>query len=167
MTHRPDPASSEARLVDPAGGRERRGSLLVDGRPSSPASPTARAEPGRPDGAEVVDCRGLVLAPGLVDMRAVTGEPGAEHRETLATAAQAAAAGGVTTVVCMPDTTPPIDDPAVVDFVAAPGPRHGHACDILPWPPSPRASRAQEMTEIGLLQGGRRRRLHRRRAHRS
>ena len=49
---------------------------------------------------------------GLVDLRAFVGEPGAEHRETLASASAAAAAGGVTTLVCMPDTNPPIDDPA-------------------------------------------------------
>jgi dihydroorotase len=58
-----------------------------------------------------------VVAPGLVDMRVFVGEPGAEHRETFASASQAAAAGGVTTIVTMPDTDPVIDDVALVDFV--------------------------------------------------
>ena len=57
------------------------------------------------------------VAPGLIDMRAFIGEPGAEYRETLATASQAAAAGGVTTIICQPDTSPAIDDPAIVDFI--------------------------------------------------
>ena len=70
-----------------------------------------------PEGAEIVDCGGLLLAPGLVDMRAFVGEPGAEHRETLKSASEAAAAGGVTTLVSMPDTNPVVDDPAIVDFL--------------------------------------------------
>ena len=65
----------------------------------------------------IVDCGGDVVAPGLVDMRAFVGEPGAEHRETIASASAAAAAGGVTTLVARPDTSPPVDDPAVVDFL--------------------------------------------------
>ena len=66
-----------------------------------------------PEGTEIIDCRGKIVAPGLVDMRAFVGEPGAEHRETFASASQAAAAGGVTTIVCQPDTAPVIDDPAI------------------------------------------------------
>ena len=65
----------------------------------------------------MVDCRGAIVAPGLVDMRVFVGEPGAEHRETFASAGQAAAAGGVTTIITMPDTDPVIDDVALVDFI--------------------------------------------------
>ncbi len=72
---------------------------------------------GVPEGTDVIDCRGKLIAPGLVDMRAFIGEPGAGHRETFASASQAAAAGGVTTIICQPDTSPVIDDPATVDFV--------------------------------------------------
>ena len=57
-----------------------------------------------------------MVAPGLIDMRAFVGEPGAEHRQTIASAS-AAAAGGVTSLVMRPDTNPPVDDPAVVDFI--------------------------------------------------
>src|SRR5260370_19310055 len=71
---------------------------------------------GVPEGTEVVDCRGKVAAPGLIDMRAFVGEPGAEYRETFASASQAAAAGCVTTIVSQPDTSPAIDEPALVDF---------------------------------------------------
>lgn len=78
------------------------------------ASVTASAVP---DGCEVIDARGLNVIPGLIDLRAVIGEPGAEHRETLATASAAAAAGGVTTIVASPETNPVIDDPATLDYV--------------------------------------------------
>ena len=102
-----------ARLVDPAGGTEQRGGLLVRGGAIADLGPGLREAMD----AVVVECGGQVLAPGLVDMRAFIGEPGAEHRETFETASKAAAAGGVTTVVTMPDTNPVLDDPAIIDFV--------------------------------------------------
>ena len=105
-----------ARLVDPASGYDGPGCLLVaDGkiarinRESSP--------PGLPDGARIVEAAGAMVCPGLIDLRVKTGEPGAEPKETLKSAARAAAAGGVTSMVVMPDTDPSIDDPSVVDFI--------------------------------------------------
>src|ERR1700754_1407105 len=105
---------------------------------------------GVPEGTEVVDCRGRVVAPGLIDMRAFIGEPGAGHRETLASASQAAAAGGVTTIVCQPDTSPVIDDPAIVDFVL----RRARDTSIVhgqPLAAPTKGLRGDEMAEIGLL----------------
>jgi dihydroorotase len=105
-----------ARLLDPSRDLDCPGDVLVaDGRIVA-AGPETRGQ-GAPEGAEVIDCAGKAIMPGLVDMRVFVGEPGAEHRETLATASHAAAAGGVTTIVTMPDTEPAIDDPALVDFV--------------------------------------------------
>lgn len=66
---------------------------------------------------ETFDGTGLICAPGLIDMRVRTGEPGRENRETLATAANAAIAGGVTSIVIMPETNPVIDDMSLVDFM--------------------------------------------------
>ncbi len=106
---------TNAQLVDPASQQEGRGAVLI--RDGVIADIAWGAAPDPPEGAEVVDCAGHVLCPGLVDMRAFIGEPGAEHRETLKSASEAAAAGGVTTIVCMPDANPVIDDPAIVDFV--------------------------------------------------
>ena len=141
---------THARLVDPGTGRQWVGRILVrDG--IIDAVLDHDGETGSPEGSEVFDCSGQVLAPGLVDMRAVTGEPGAEHRETLATASQAAAAGGVTTVVCTPETTPPIDDPAVVDFVLRRA-RDTAKVRIHAMAAITKGLRGQEMTEIGLLQ---------------
>src|SRR5205807_226576 len=105
---------------------------------------------GVPEGTEVVDCDGKLVAPGLVDMRAFVGEPGAEYRETLASASQAAAAGGVTTIVCQPDTTPVIDDPAIVDFVLRRA-RDTAIVHVHPMGALTKGLRGEELAEIGLL----------------
>jgi dihydroorotase len=92
---------TNALLIDPVAGEARRGELRVeDGRiaGSGPAG-------------EVVDCNGKCLAPGIVDWGVKVGEPGERHKESFRTAGRAAAAGGVTTMVCRPDTLPPIDSP--------------------------------------------------------
>lgn len=139
-----------ATLIDPASGTETRGHLAVaDG---VIAEIGAGIDPvAVPDGARVVDANGKVLAPGLVDLRAFVGEPGAEHRETLASASRAAAAGGVTTVVCMPDTDPPVDDPAVVDFLIRRA-RDTAQVRMIPAAALTKGLAGQEMSEIGLLQ---------------
>ena len=105
-----------ARLLDPATGLDAPGSLLVvDGR-------IASLSPGQttphPDAEASLDAGGLCLAPGLIDLRVKTGEPGDEQKETLATASTAALAGGVTSFVVMPDTEPTIDDVALVRFIS-------------------------------------------------
>src|SRR5918994_2186014 len=104
-----------ARLIDPTGNREGNGAVLI--RDGMIADIAWGASPTPSEGTQVIDCAGHVLCPGLIDMRAFVGEPGAEHRETLKSASEAGAAGGVTTIVCMPQTNPVIDDPAIVDFV--------------------------------------------------
>jgi dihydroorotase len=83
-------------------------------------------------------------------MRAFIGEPGGEHRETLASASQAAAAGGVTTIICQPDTSPVIDDPAIVDFVLRRA-RDTAIVHVHPMAALTKGLDGAEMTEIGLL----------------
>jgi dihydroorotase len=83
-------------------------------------------------------------------MRAFLGEPGAEHRESIATGSQAAAAGGVTTVVSMPDTNPVVDDPAIVDYLLRRA-RDTAIVNIHPAAALTKGMRGEEMTEIGLL----------------
>jgi dihydroorotase len=136
------------RIVDPASGMDQVGTvLLADGviKGIAPGTPS-----GLPAGAEIYDARGLVVAPGLIDMRVFTGEPGHEYRETLASAADAAAAGGVTTFVVMPDTLPVVDDGAIVDFMV----RRAAATakvNILPAAAITKGLRGEEITEFGLL----------------
>jgi dihydroorotase len=137
-----------ARILDPASGTDARGAVLVeDGRITdlSLGGPV-----GVPDGAEVINAAGLALAPGLVDMRVFTGEPGWEYRETLASAGEAAAAGGVTSFVMMPDTLPVVDDGAVVDFLI----RRAKATskvNILPAGGITKGLAGQELSEFGLM----------------
>jgi dihydroorotase len=137
-----------ARIVDPASGTDGRGSVLVE---NGVISDIAIGAPvGVPAGAEVVNANGLVLAPGLIDMRVFTGEPGKEYRETLQSAGDAAAAGGVTSFVMMPDTTPVVDDGALVDFLI----RRAKATskvNVLPAGAITKGLAGQEITEFGLL----------------
>jgi len=142
-------AFKNARLIDPASGLDAKGGLLVENGRIADVGPRLfnDAEPHDP---EVVDCRGLVLAPGLIDCRVFTGEPGAEHRESLESASAAAAAGGVTSIIVMPNTDPVIDEPSLVDFIlrraAATAKVH-----VLPCAALTKGLAGETMTEIGLL----------------
>lgn len=137
-----------ARLIDPATGKDEPGGLLVRDGIIADMGPHLRRN--APDGTQVIDCRGHVLCPGLVDMQVFTGEPGQEHRETLKTASQAAAAGGVTTIVVMPDTEPVIDQVALVDFIQRRA-RDNAAVNVHVMAAMTRGLKGQEITEIGLL----------------
>src|SRR6187455_2299705 len=107
---------TNARIVDPSRELDFPGDLLIAEGVIRDAKRGIGAA-GVPQGTEIVECRGRIVAPGLVDMRAFVGEPGAEGRETISSASQAAVAGGVTTIICQPDTEPAIDDPTIVDFI--------------------------------------------------
>jgi dihydroorotase len=138
-----------ARVVDPSRDVDERGAVLVaDGR--IVAAGADAANQGTPEGAEIVDCKGAAVLPGLVDMRVFVGEPGGEHRETLETASRAAAAGGVTAIVTMPDTNPVIDDPALVDFVFRRA-RDTAVVRVHPMAAMTRGLAGEELSEFGLL----------------
>ena len=139
-----------ARLIDPALDQELSGGLLVvDGviEDFGPHLTTSSA----PRGAKVIHCNGAALSPGLIDMLAFVGEPGAEHRETIATASLAAAAGGVTTLIASPATMPAIDDPAVVDFVLRRARDTGRV-RLHPMAALTKGREGKEIAELGLLQ---------------
>ena len=138
-----------ARLVDPERETETRGGLLArDGVIAGVGSGVTRDT--IPEGTRVIDCAGDVVAPGLIDMRAFVGEPGAEHRETIASASAAAAAGGVTSLVIRPDTNPPVDDPAMVDFILRRA-RDDARIRIFPSAALTKGLEGREIAEIGLL----------------
>ena len=138
-----------ARLVDPAAGTETKGGVIVaEGLIAAVGADVTRDQVG--SGATVVDCGGDVVSPGLIDMRVFVGEPGAEFRETIATASAAAAAGGVTTIIALPDTHPPIDDPAVVDFLRRRA-RDTARVRVLPSAALTKGLGGKEIAEYGLL----------------
>lgn len=97
-----------------------------------------------------IDASGLVVTPGLIDVHVHLREPGQEHKETIESGARAAAAGGFTAVCAMPNTDPPIDDPAAVGFVVAAGERAG-AARVYPMGAISVGRKGEALTEIGEL----------------
>jgi dihydroorotase len=137
-----------ARLLDPATDYDGPGAILIeDGKILEVVRGGATQVPS---GVEVVDANGKCLAPGLIDIRVKTGEPGAEPKETLKSASLSAAAGGVSTIVIQPDTDPAVDDPAMVDFIQ----RRGAALNLVNVFAAGAATKnrdGQRMAEIGLM----------------
>ncbi len=136
-------------LVDPASGLDAKGGVLVDsGRIVAVGADINKQS--MHGSAEVSDCYGKTLFPGLIDMRVFTGEPGMEYRETLASASEAASAGGVTTMIVMPNTDPVIDDAAIVDFILRRA-RDTALVRIAPMAAITKGARGKIMTETGML----------------
>lgn len=132
-----------ARIIDPASGYDDFGTILIEDGRISAFGPHVDAA------GEIIDVEGHICAPGLIDMRVSTGEPGRENRETIATAAKAAAAGGITSIVIMPETDPVIDDMSLVDFItrrAETAPVNVYAAGALT-----KGLDGKTLTEIGLM----------------
>ncbi len=136
-----------ARVIDPATGLDEAGGVLIENGVIADVG----AGVARNTAADVkIDAKGKALAPGLIDLRVRTGEPGAENKETLQTAGDAAAAGGVTTFAVMPDTDPVIDSVALVDFIK----RRAQSVakvKVLPTGGLTLGLDGQKMSEIGLI----------------
>jgi dihydroorotase len=138
-----------ARLIDPQSGYDGPGCVVVADGVIADVVQRA-AYDGLSADVEVIDCAGALLIPGLVDIRVKTGEPGAEPKETLKSAARAAAAGGVTSIVVQPDTDPVVDEPSVVDFIL----RRARDIGLVRVYPAGAATKGLEgkrMAEIGLM----------------
>ena len=137
-------------IVDPSRGMDAIGTIIIKDGTILASGPVALNQ-GRPDAAIIIDGRGLTALPGLVDTRVFVGEPGAEHRETIKSAAIAAASGGVTTFFTMPDTAPVIDDVAMVEFIR----RNAEANSVVNVHPVAALTKGlagTEISEIGLMQ---------------
>lgn len=138
-----------ARLIDPASGLDELGRLVVDGEVIAAIEP-GKGKNGIGADADLIDCGGHVLCPGLIDMRVFVGEPGAEHLEDLASASAAALAGGVTSIVTMPNTTPAVDDPALVAYMHM---RASVVADVRVYPAGAISvgCAGEKMTEMGMM----------------
>ncbi|MDH3264467.1 MAG: dihydroorotase [Paracoccaceae bacterium] len=135
---------TNALLIDPEGLTEAVGALLIEDGCIAGLGVKA------PKGARVVDCGGLCLAPGIVDIGVKVGEPGERHKESFRSAGLAAAAGGITTIVARPDTLQPIDSPETLEFVTrraaeASPVRIRHMAALT------KGREGREMTELGFL----------------
>lgn len=139
------------RIVDPSRTLDEVGTIIVGHDGLIVASGADAQNQGAPEGAEIRDARGLTAVPGLVDARVFVGEPGSEHRETIASASRAAAAGGITSFIMMPETDPVIDDIALVEFVKKTA-RDKAAVHVYPAAALTKGMTSAEMTEMGLLQ---------------
>jgi dihydroorotase len=136
------------RLVDPSQGLDAVGDVLLrDGRVEACGGAL-----GVPDGAEVVDCGGLVVAPGFIDVHVHLREPGREDVETVATGAHAAVAGGFTAVCAMPNTKPVTDNQATVGFVKRQGDAAGFA-RVYPYGAISVGQRGETLAEFGEMVG--------------
>jgi dihydroorotase len=137
------------RLLDPASDHDGPADVLIEAGRICDFGPGLLSA-GRPEGLEVLDCSGLCIAPGLIDMRVQLREPGEEHKETIASAGRAAAAGGVTTMVALPNCDPVIDDIAGVEYIARRA-REAKLVKVFTYAGLTRNLEGRELTQFGLL----------------
>jgi dihydroorotase len=134
------------RVIDPATGRDERADVaLAAGVVAAIGRDLARSPADR-----VIDGEGCLVCPGLIDPHVHLREPGREEAETIATGTEAAVTGGFTTVVCMPNTTPAIDDDAMCEFVFKQADLTGR-CRVFPVGAISKGRLGEELAEIGLM----------------
>jgi dihydroorotase len=133
------------RVIDPASGLDRIADVaVVDGRIAQ-IGPGLSATPAQ----RVIDAAGCIVAPGLIDPHVHLREPGGEHKETLRSGSEAAVDGGFTTVCCMPNTTPALDSPEMVGFIAARA-QETALCRVFTVAAATKGRRGEEPAEIAL-----------------
>jgi dihydroorotase len=136
------------RIVDPSQGIDTVGDVLLRGGVVESCGPRIST----PDGAEVVDCSGMIVAPGLIDVHVHLREPGREDVETVATGAHSAVAGGFTGICAMPNTKPVTDNQATVGFVKRQGEAAGFA-RVYPYGAISVSQKGETLAEIGEMVG--------------
>jgi dihydroorotase len=137
------------RVIDAAQSLDRVADLWLDGTKVLGVGP----QPGRAAD-RTLDCTGLIVSPGLIDMHVHLREPGREEDETIATGTAAAVAGGVTSVACMPNTEPALDSRAMAEFVILQAKRAGN-CNVFPIGAVTKNRDGKELAELGgLVEGG-------------
>jgi dihydroorotase len=136
------------RVIDPSQGFDSVADLwLADGKILGTGPQSRSAD-------KVIDCTGMIVSPGLIDMHVHLREPGREEDETIATGTAAAVAGGVTSVACMPNTEPAIDSRMAAEFVIQQAQRAGN-CNVFPIGAVTKNREGKELAELGsLVEGG-------------
>ena len=135
---------TNGRVIDPSQNTDTKADvLLVDGKVRQPGRAEAKAE-------VVIDAAGLIVCPGLIDMHVHFREPGGEEAETIASGSAAAVAGGFTSVACMPNTAPPRDNEAAVEFVYRQAERAG-ICNVYAVGAITKGSAGAELAEMGQM----------------
>ena len=139
-------------IIDPGSGLNESGDIFVEGGMVKEVNFGGAGELdhlAKNTGAQVIDCSGLTIAPGLIDMHVHLREPGQTHKETIARGTRAAVAGGVTTVVAMPNTTPVTDSVEWLRFVQSP--ERGASARVLAMPAATVGSMGGELTDYAAL----------------
>ncbi len=134
-----------ARIIDPKSNYDQIGDLLTVGEKIADFGPGLQAQD-----AEIVDCKGLVLSPGLIDIQVHFRDPGQTHKEDLATGSMSAVAGGITTVVCQPNTSPTIDNVETLFYIQNKAKEAAH-CNILAYACVTKNMKGEELTDIKAL----------------
>lgn len=138
-----------ARVIDPESGFDEVCALVTEN-----GAITDFGKIPVPGGAETVDCKGMALVPGLLDIQVHAREPGQEKKETLETMSRSAVAGGVTTIACMANTTPPVDNVASVEFIKRRAAETA-LCRVYPYAAITRGIKGEELTDmISLAEAG-------------
>ncbi|HEX8523984.1 MAG TPA: dihydroorotase [Tepidisphaeraceae bacterium] len=131
-------------ILDPAQAMERKADILLrDGKVAQIGTQLGKAD-------ETIDATGCLVTPGLMDIHVHFREPGDEEEETIASGSRAAVAGGFTTVCCMPNTKPPLDNEAAIEFVLRESERVGCA-NVLPIGAITKGRAGKELAEIGSM----------------
>ncbi len=137
---------TNARLIDPSSGIDRTGDLAIaDGLVAAIGTSLQRSAADR-----VIDAKGAILCPGLLDPHVHLREPGGEHKETLRSGGEAAVSGGFSSVCCMPNTTPSLDTPEMLRFIADRA-RHSCPCRVFPVSAATKGRKGEELAEVDLL----------------
>ncbi|MCS6998909.1 MAG: dihydroorotase [Aquificaceae bacterium] len=135
----------KARLVDPSQHLDRTGDILIEkGRIKAVGEDLFELE------AQVIDARGLVASPSFVDLHVHLRDPGQEYKEDLGSGMRCAVAGGFTTLVCMPNTTPPIDTPEVAQYILRKSEDLG-LCRVLPAGAITKGRKGKELVDFYAL----------------
>lgn len=134
-----------ARIIDPESGYDKLGELLTIGNKIADFGDKVSAE-----GAEVVDCKGHVLAPGLIDIQVHFRDPGQTHKEDMVSGSKSAVIGGITTVVCQPNTAPTLDSTLTFDYLRLKSQETAH-CNIRAYGCITKGMKGEELADMNAL----------------
>ena len=135
----------DGRVIDPANKIDANLDILIEGEKISKVSKNISSS-----SAKIIDAKGKVVCPGLIDMHVHLREPGEEHKETIATGTLSALNGGFTSVACMPNTNPVLDDKTRIEFILSKA-KSDASTNVFPIASITKEAKGEELSNIGEL----------------